>query len=105
MDNSVRHQPRQNAVTLVRWSKKPGQDPLVRFVLFAVFGLILGLILMVFLPGLRSFGALASFTAIFAVILTAPTVSGQRRFMQGLTKRVNDTIVEVTGTAADQLSV
>lgn len=105
MDNSVRHQPGQNAVTLVRWSKKPGQEPLVRFVLSTVFGMVLGLILMAFLPGLRSFGALAAFTAVIAVILTAHTMSSQRRFMQGLTTRVNDTIVEVTGTRADQLSV
>lgn len=105
MDNSVHHQPGKNAVTLVRWSKKPGQDPIVRFVLFSIFGLLLCLMLMVFLPGLRSFGALVSFTAIFAVILMSPTVSSHRRFTQGLTKRINDTIAEVTSTPGDQLSV
>ena len=105
MDNSVHHQPGRNAVTLVRWSRSAGQDPFVKLVLFTILGLTLCLFLMIFLPGLRSFGALASFTAIFAVILTAPTVSSQRRFTQGLTKRVNDAILEVTSRPGDQLSV
>ncbi|WP_306917198.1 MULTISPECIES: hypothetical protein [unclassified Arthrobacter] len=77
----------------------------MKFVQFSIFGLILCLILMIVLAGLRSFGAVASFTAIFALILTAPTVSSQRRLTQGLTKRVNDTIVEVTSTPGAQLSV
>jgi hypothetical protein len=105
MENSVQGQPRRNSVTLVRWSKKPGEDPLIRFLMFSILGLILCLVSMIYMPGLRSFGAVALFSTIFAAILTAPTVSGQRSLMQGLTKRVNDTIVEVTGAPGDQLSV
>jgi hypothetical protein len=105
MENSVPDQPRRNAVTLVRWTRKPGQNPFIKFVLFSIFGVMLCLVLMIFLPGLRSFGAVATFTAFFAVILTAPTVSSQRGFTQGLTKRVNDTISEVTGSPGNQLSV
>jgi hypothetical protein len=105
MDNSVHGQRGNNALTLVRWSKKPGQDPVVRFVVFSIVGFVLGLILMTILPGLRSFGALTSFTAVFAALLTAPAVSSRRRLTQGLTKRVNDTIVEVTSTPDSQLSV
>jgi hypothetical protein len=101
----VHEQRGKNAITVVRWSKQPGQDPVVRAVLSSVCGLLLCLVLMMFLPGFRSFIAVASFTAIFAVVLTAPTVSGQRRFTQRLTKRVNDAIVEVTSTPGDQLSV
>jgi hypothetical protein len=104
MQNSEHDQPRENTVALVRWSKNPG-EALIHFVIFSVLGLILCLVLMVFIPGLRSFGALAMFTAVFAGILTIPTVSSQRSFMRGLTKKVNDTIVEVTSAPGDQLSV
>jgi hypothetical protein len=60
---------------------------------------------MTFMDFLQSFGAIALFTVMFAAILTAPLVSDERSFMRGLTRRVNDTIVEVTGTPGDQLSV
>ena len=73
--------------------------------MFSVFGLILCLILMMFIPGLRSFGAVVLFTVFFAAVLTVPSVTGRRAFMLGLTKRVNDTIAEVTNTPGDQLSV
>ena len=73
--------------------------------MFSVFGLILSIILMMFIPSLRSFGAVALFTLFFAALLTVPAVKGRRTFMLGLTKRVNDTIAEVTNTPGDQLSV
>ena len=50
---------------------------------------------MMFIPGLRSFGAVTLFTVFFALLLTLPTSRAQA-FMLGLTKRVNDTIAEVT---------
>jgi hypothetical protein len=105
MEKSAPGQSPRNSVTLVRWTKMPGQDPVARLVLFSIVGLLLSLVLMAILPGLRSFGAVALFTAFFAVLLTAPTVSSQRRFTQGLTRRVNETIVEVTGMSGDRLSV
>lgn len=105
MENTVHGQPRRNTVTLVRWSKKPGEDPFIKFVLFSILGLILCLISMIFMPFLRNFGAVALFTVILPAILTVPVVSSQRSFMQGLTRTVNDTIVEVTGTRKVQLSV
>ena len=103
MKNLALNQPGKGTVTLVRWSKKP--DPIFRFILLSILGLFLGLVLMMFIPFLQSFGAIALFTLMFAAILTAPAVSDERSFMRGLTKRVNDTIVEVTGTFGDQLSV
>ena len=105
MENSPAASPRKNAVALVRWSRKPGESPVVKFVMCSVFGSVLGIVLMMFIPGLRSFGAVALFTAFFAVLLTIPTVKGRRTFMLGLTKRVNDTIAEVANTPGDQLSV
>jgi hypothetical protein len=105
MDIPFDDQPGKHTVTVVRWTKKPGQNPGVRFVQLSIIGLILGLILMTFLPGLRSFGGVVSFTAFFAALFTAPAVSSRRRLMQGLTKRINDTIIEVTSTPSDQLSV
>jgi uncharacterized protein (DUF58 family) len=76
-----------------------------KFILSSIFGLILCLFLMIFLPFLRSFGAMVLFTFLFAALLTVRTVSAQRRFMKGLTKRVNDTLAEVTSSPGDQLSV
>ena len=105
MDNPLQDHLRQSTVALVRWSNKPGDSPVVRLVMFSIFALILCLILMIFIHGLRSFGAIVLFTVTVAAMLTGPTVSRQRAFMTGLTKRVNDTIAEVTGTAGDQLSV
>lgn len=105
MDNARHDQSRQGAVALVRWSRKPGEDPWVRFVMFSVVALILCLTLMIFMRGLRSFGAVVLFTVIVAAVLTGPSVSRRRTFMTGLTRRVNDTIAEVTGTPGEQLSV
>lgn len=104
MDNPLHAQPRRSTVALVRWSKKPGDNPVARFVILSVLGLILCLFLMIFMSGLRSLSAVALFMVVFPAILTVPTVSDQRAFMRGLTKRVNDTIAEVTNTLDDQLS-
>lgn len=105
MGSPLLEQPSKNTVALVRWSKTPGEDPVIKFVLFSSFGLILCLVLMNFITSLRSFGAVVTFTICFAALLTAPTVSGRRKYMRGLTKRVNDTVAEVTNTRGDQLSV
>ncbi|MEC5182315.1 hypothetical protein [Arthrobacter sp. CG_A4] len=105
MEKSLQDRFRKNNVALVRWSKKPGENPVVRFVLLSIVGLILSLILMVFVPGLRSFGAVLLFMIILPAILTIPAVLSQRTFTRALTKRVNDTIAEVTNTPGDQLSV
>ena len=105
MEISRRDQPRKDTVALVRWSKKPGENPVVKFIMSSILGLILCLFLMIFLPVLRSFGAMVLFTFFFAALLTVRTVSAQRRFMRGLTKRINDTIAEVTSSPGDQLSV
>jgi hypothetical protein len=94
----------RGAVTVVRWERRPGDNPLIRFLTFSVLGLILGLILMVFMPGLTSFGAMVLFTAVFAAILTIPTIASQKSFMRGLTQRINDTIREVSSASIDQLS-
>lgn len=104
MGNSL-DQPGKHTVALVRWSRTPGEHPVIKFVLFSILGVILCLILMIFLPGLRSFGAVVLFTFFFAALLTFPALSGRRKFMRGLTKRVNDTVAEVTNTPGDQLSV
>ena len=103
MKNLALDLPGKSRVTLVRWSKKP--NPIIRFIVLTFLGLILGLILMMFMPFLQSFGAIALFTVMFAAVLTAPAVSDEKSFMRGLTKSVNDTIVEVTGNPGDQLSV
>jgi hypothetical protein len=105
MGYSPLEQPRKNSVAVVRWSTKPGDNPVVRFIAFLICGLALCLILLMFMPALRSFGAVVWFTVFFAALFTIPAVSDQRRFVQGLTKRVNETIAEVTDTPGDQLSV
>jgi uncharacterized protein (DUF58 family) len=105
MEISRRDQPRKDIVALVRWSKKPGESPVIQFIMSSILGLILCLFLMIFLSILRSFGALVLFTLLFAALLTVRTVMAQRRFMRGLTKRINDTLAEVTSSPGDQLSV
>jgi hypothetical protein len=96
--------PQRDTVEIVRWAKKPGDNPIIRFVTFSVLGVILWLILMIFMPGLRSFGPATIFTAFFATILTIPTVTAQRSRLRGLAKRVNDTITEITGSSTDKIS-
>lgn len=105
MNNPAHNPPRQNGVALVRWSKNPGEDPFTKFVLFCLMGLILCLALMIFMPVLRSFGGLVLFMVVFPAIFTVPTLTSRRTFLRGLTKRVNEAIVEVTGSPGDQLSV
>ena len=105
MGNSPLHEPRKNTVAIVRWSTKPANNPVTRFVVFGICVFALCLILLMFIPVLRSFGAVVLFTVFFAALITIPTISDQRRIFQGLTKRVNDTIAEVTNTPGDQLSV
>ncbi|MCT9869827.1 hypothetical protein [Paenarthrobacter aurescens] len=94
----------QNVVTVVWWERKPGDNPAIKFVIFSVLGVMVGLIMMVFLTALRNVGAMALFTVIFAGILTVPAVVARRSFMRGLTTRINDTITEVTGGAGVGLS-
>jgi hypothetical protein len=105
MGNPPLHEPRRNTVALVRWSTKPGDSPVVRFVVFFIGVFALCLILLMFIPVLRSFGAVVLFTVFFATLITIPAVSDQRRLMQGLTKQVNDAVAEVTCTPGDRLSV
>ena len=105
MNISRRDQPRKDTVALVRWSKQPGEHPATKFIMSSILGLILCLFLMIFLSGLRSFLAMVLFTFCFAALLTVRSVSAQRRFMRGLTKRINDAIAEVTSRPGDQLSV
>ncbi|MGO4146504.1 hypothetical protein AB4Y77_15610 [Paenarthrobacter sp. YAF11_1] len=99
-------QPRspKDAVTVVHWERKPGDEPVIKFMIFSVLGVLLGLVLMVFLPAFRSIGALALFTVVFAALLTIPVIAAQRTFMRGVAKRVNDTIDEVTGSSRHGLS-
>ncbi|MGJ3191961.1 hypothetical protein [Paenarthrobacter sp. FR1] len=104
MNDSVRQPLQHDSVTVVRWERKPGDNPMVKFIIFSALGLVPGLAL-AFMPGLGGLGATTLFTALFATILTIPAIAGQRSFMLGLTKRVNDTIVEVTGSSRDRLSV
>jgi hypothetical protein len=105
MEKAAHGQPGRNTVTLVRWSRKPGEDPLIKLLLFSILGLILCLISMIFMPGLRNFGAVIFFTIILPAILTVPVVSSQRSYLRELTRTVNDTIAELTGTLHGQLSV
>lgn len=79
------------------------------FVGFCVIGLVLCLILMIFVPVLRSSGATTVFTALFAVGLTTLAVasksSAERAFLRRVTAEVNGTLVGVTGNPNDSLTV
>jgi hypothetical protein len=69
---------------------------------------VLCLLLMIFIPGLRSGGAFTLFTGVFTLVFTTLAIKGkasaERRFMEGLTGTVNDIIAELTGNIANQLS-
>lgn len=98
-----------SSFTSQQWSGRPGQDAFAMFIGSGVIGLVLCLILMIFAPGLRSFGATTVFTALFAVGLTTLSVaskaSNERAFLHGVTAEVNDTILKLTGNPNDCLSV
>lgn len=93
-----------DAVEIVRWMRKPGDKPIIKFVTFSILAVILWLVLMIFMAALRSFIPAAIFTAVFAAILTIPTVAAQRSLMRGLAKRINDTLAELTGSSDDTVS-
>ncbi|YCH06968.1 hypothetical protein ACTAQJ_17985 [Arthrobacter sp. alpha11c] len=93
-----------DAVEIVRWVRKPGDKPIIKFVTFSILAVILWLILMIFMPALRSVGPALIFTPAFAAILTIPTIAAQKSLLRGLAKRINDTITEMTGSANDKIS-
>jgi hypothetical protein len=97
-----------SSFTSAQWSGRPEQDGVNMFIGFAVIGAVLSLILMIFVPGLRSLGAVILFTAVFAVVFTALSIRGktsvERKFLEGLTATVNDIIVGQTGNTANRLS-
>ncbi|MDQ0076816.1 hypothetical protein [Arthrobacter oryzae] len=97
-----------SSFTSDQWSGRPAQDGGNMFIGFALIGAVLCLILMIFLPGLRSFGALTLFTAVFAIVFTALSIKGkasaERKFLDGITARVNDIVVGLTGNTSHRLS-
>jgi hypothetical protein len=92
-----------------QWSGRPAQGGGNIFVGFAVIGAVLCLILMIFLPGLRSPGGLTLFTAVFAIVFTALTIRGkasaERKFLEGINATVNDIVAGLTGNSTHNLSV
>ena len=108
MSNPQPEQRVLRAFTSEQWSGRPAQDGGTMFIGCAVIGAVLGLILMIFVPGLRSGGALTLFTVAFAVVFTALAIKGkasaERKFLEGLTGTVNDVILGLTGNVAHRLS-
>jgi hypothetical protein len=96
-----------SSFTSEQWSGRPAQDGGTLFVGCAVIGAVLWLVLMIFLPGLRSGGAFTLFTSAFAVVFTALAIKGkasaERKFLEDLTSTVNDIIVGLTGNVAYRL--
>lgn len=96
------------AFTSEQWSGRPAQDGGNLFVGLAVVGAVLCLVLMIFVPGLRSGGAFTLFTAAFAIVFTVVLIRGkasaERKFLEDLTATVNDIIAGLTGNIAQGLS-
>lgn len=96
------------AFTSDQWSGRPAQDGGNLFVGLAVIGAVLCLVLMIFVPGLRSGGAFTLFTAAFAIVFTVVLIRGkasaERKFLEDLTATVNDIIAGLTGNIAQALS-
>lgn len=96
------------AFTSDQWSGRPAQDGGNLFVGLAVIGAVLCLVLMIFVPGLRSGGAFTLFTAAFAIVFTVVLIRGkasaERKFLEDLTATVNDIIAGLTGNITQGLS-
>jgi hypothetical protein len=97
-----------SSFTSKQWSGRPAEDGGNLFVGLAVIGAVLCLVLMIFVPGLRSGGAFTLFTAAFAIIFTVVLIRGkasaERKFLEDLTAAVNDIITGLTGNIAQGLS-
>lgn len=97
-----------HAFTSEQWSGQPAKDGGSMFVGSAIIGAVLCLVLMIFVPGLRSGGAFTLFTAAFAVLFTALAIKGkasaERKFLAALTATLNDTIAGLTGNIEHRLS-
>ncbi|MCO4261499.1 hypothetical protein NG697_00840 [Pseudarthrobacter sp. MDT3-26] len=97
-----------HAFTSEQWSGRPAKDGGNIFVGSAIIGAVLCLVLMIFVPGLRSGGAFTLFTAAFAVLFTVLAIKGkasaERKFLAALTATLNDTIVGLTGNIEHRLS-
>lgn len=95
--------------TSEQWPGTAGQNVGSVFVGMGIIGFVLCLVLMIVIPGLRSFGAVTWFTAIFAVTFTvlgiAAQISAAHGFLRNLNAKVNDTILALTGDPNAQLSV
>jgi hypothetical protein len=97
-----------SSFTSEQWSGRPAEDGGSMFVGLAVIGAVLCLVLMIFVPGLRSGGAFTLFTAAFAIVFTVVLIRGkasaERKFLEDLTAKVNDIIAGLTGNIAQGLS-
>jgi len=97
-----------SSFTSEQWSGRPAKDGGTLFVGCAVTGAVLWLVLMIFVPGLRTGGAFTLFTSAFAVVFTTLVIMGkasaERKFLDDLTSTVNDIVVELTGNMAHRLS-
>lgn len=95
--------------TSLQWSGRPAQEAIYSCLGLGVIGFFVCLVLMIFIAGLRDPGVATLFIVVFAVGLTTLAVwskaSNEKKFLAGISKRVNDTIVELTGNPNDQLSL
>lgn len=97
------------AFTSLQWSGRPAQEAIYSCLGLGVIGFFVCLVLMIFIAGLRDLGVATLFIVVFAIGLTTLAVwskaSNEKKFLAGISKRVNDTIVELTGNPNDQLSL
>lgn len=97
-----------SSFTSKQWSGRPAEDGGNLFFGLAVIGAVLCLVLMIFVPGLRSGGAFTLFTAAFSIVFTVVLIRGkasaERKFLEDLTAKVNDIIAGLTGNIAQGLS-
>lgn len=95
--------------TSLQWSGRPAQEAIYSCLGLGVIGFFVCLVLMIFFAGLRDPGVATLFIVVFAVGLTTLAVwskaSNEKKFLAAISKRVNDTIVEMTGNPNDQLSL
>lgn len=108
------HQPNSEKRVLAtftseQWNGRPAKGGCSMFIGAVIIGYILAVILMIFIPPLRTGSAATAFALIIGIIITwAGIGSGaslQKAFLRNLLDKINDTVVSVTGNPKDQLSV
>jgi hypothetical protein len=96
-----------NSFSSKQWNERP--HIVAVFMVTGLIGWAICLLMMIFIPGLRNFGATVLFSSTCAIVLTplliAAQLSAENAFLRSILTSVNGTILDLTGSRNDELSV